>query len=138
MSDTRDQGLAVRIRGNEYHLARDPDKTEDHIREVAALVDERMRLIAQEHGAQSGFHTALLAGLDLVDELFRLRDEYDSAQSDIAARTPRLSESPGRILEGGSLEWTSADAMAEDRPAPPISHPADSAHSSGSADPERR
>lgn len=134
MSDTRDQGLSVQICGKEYHLARDPDKTEDHIREVAALVDEKMRQIAEEHGQQSGFHTALLAALDLVDELFCLREDYDSAQSDIAARTSRLSESLGRILEGGTFEWTSADGVAEGRPAAPVSHPADSAPS----DTERR
>ena len=128
MSDTRDQVLAVRICGKEYHLARDPDKSVDHIREVAALVDEKMRLMAQEHGGQSGFHSALLAGLDLVDELFRLREEFDSAQSDIAGRTSRLSESLGRILEGGSLEWTSEE----------IAHPVESAPSSGSSDSERR
>ena len=140
MSDARDQVLAVRIFGKEYHLARDPDKTVDHIRQVAELVDEKMRLIAQEHGTQSGFHTALLAGLDLVDELLRLRDEYDSAQSDIAGRTSRLSESLGRILEGGSLEWTSADAgVGKDRASSTsISDPADSTQSYGSSNPERR
>ena len=135
MSDIRDQ-VAVRIFGKEYHLTRDPDKTVDHIREVAALVDEKMLLITQEHGAQSGFHSALLAGLDLIDELFRLRDEYDSAQSDISDRTSRLL---GRILEGGSIEWASADTgVAGDRSSQPISHPADSSHSSGSSDAERR
>lgn len=135
MSDIRDQ-VAVRIFGKEYHLTRDPDKTVDHIREVAALVDEKMLLIAQEHGAQSGFHSALLAGLDLIDELFRLRDEYDSAQSDISGRTSRLL---GRILEGGSIERASADTgVAGDRSSQPISHPADSSHSSGSSDADRR
>ncbi len=135
MSDIRDQ-VAVRIFGKEYHLTRDPDKTVDHIREVAALVDEKMLLIAQEHGAQSGFHSALLAGLDLIDELFRLKDEFDSAQSDISGRTSRLL---GRILEGGSIERASADTgVAGDRSSQPISHPADSSHSSGSSDADRR
>ncbi len=138
MSDIRDQ-VAVRIFGKEYHLTRDPDKTVDHIREVAALVDEKMRLMAQEHGAQSGFHSALLAGLDLIDELFRLRDEYDSAQSDISGRASRLSESLGKILEGGSVEWASSDTrVAGDRLSQPISHPADSSHSSSSSDADRR
>ncbi len=138
MSDIRDQ-VAVRIFGREYHLTRDPDKTVDHIREVAALVDEKMLLITQEHGAQSGFHSALLAGLDLIDELFRLRDEYDSAQSDISGRTSRLSESLGRRLEGGSIERASADTgVAGDRSSQPISNPADSSHSPGSSDADRR
>ena len=138
MSDIRNQ-VAVRIFGKEYHLTRDPDKTVDHIREVAALVDEKMRLMAQEHGAQSGFHSALLAGLDLIDELFRLKDEFDSAQSDISDRTSRLSESLGKILEGGSVEWASADTrVAGDRSSQPISHPADSSHSSSSSDADRR
>ena len=135
MSNIRDQ-VAVRIFGKDYHLTRDPDKTVDHIREVAALVDEKMRLMAQEHGAQSGFHSALLAGLDLIDELFRLRDEYDSAQSDISGRTSRLL---GRMREEGSIEWASADTgMAGDRSSQPISHPADSSHSSDSSDADRR
>ena len=134
MSDIRDQ-VAVRIFGKDYHLTRDPDKTVDHIREVAALVDEKMHLMAQEHGAQSGFHSALLAGLDLIDELFRLRDEYDSAQSDISGRTSKLL---GRIREGGAIERASADTgVAGDRSSQPISHPADSSQSSGSSDDRR-
>jgi len=133
LADTRDQVLAVRIFGKEYHLARDPDKTVDHIRQVAALVDEKMRLIAQDHEAQSAFHTALLAGLDLVDELF------DSAQSDIAGRTSRLSESLGRILEGSSVEWTSKEeGVSRSRPDEPILHPASTTtHSISSPNPDR-
>ena len=139
MADTRDQVLAVRIFGKEYHLARDPDKTVDHIRQVAALVDEKMRLIAQDHEAQSAFHTALLAGLDLVDALFQLRDEFDSAQSDIAGRTSRLSESLGRILEGSSVEWTSKEeGVSRSRPDEPILHPASTTtHSISSPNPAR-
>ena len=131
------EGLSILIHGKEYLLARDPGKPDDHIREVAGLVDGKMRQMEREHGARSDFQTAVLAGLDLVDELLRLRADYSSAQSDIAARTSRLSDSVGRILEGGTVERPAADGD-RDRSGQSAASPATSPDSAASADSGQR
>ena len=114
MADSKDKGLSVQIFGKEYHLAGDPERGDDHIREVAAIVDERMRQIDREHGSQSAYHKAILAGLDLVDELLRLKAQLSAAQEEISARTSRLSASLGRVLgDAAATDETSKDDAVE-------------------------
>ena len=122
MADSRDQGLSVQIFGREYHLSTDADRDDDHIREVAALVDEKMRQIDREQGSQSAYHVAVLAGLDLVDELLRLKKELMAAQDDIASRTSRLSDSLGRVLQDETpgdddVDWLDVDGERRAAPA---------------------
>ena len=122
MADSRDKGLPVQIFGKEYHLSTDADRDDDHIREVAALVDEKMRQIDREQGSQSAYHVAVLAGLDLVDELLRLKKELTAAQNDIASRTSRLSASLGRVLqddaaEDDDVDWLDVDGERRAAPA---------------------
>ncbi len=114
MADGRDKGLSVQIFGRDYYLSTDADRDDDHIREVAALVDEKMRQIDREQGSRSAYHVAVLAGLDLVDELLRLKKELMGAQDEIASRTSRLSASLGRVLhdetaEDDDVDWLDVD-----------------------------
>jgi len=87
-----------------YAFACDEDYDAERIAALAALVDEKMRVI---HGSRRNLppmQIAVLAALNLVDELFRLESEYDTARHDIAERASRLSESLGRLLEGAGIE----------------------------------
>ena len=114
MADSGDRGLCVQIFGRDYHLSTDEDRDDDHIREVAALVDEKMRQIDREQGSRSAYHVAVLAGLDLVDELLRLKKELMGAQDEIASRTLRLSASLGRVLEDEAAEDDDVDWLDVD------------------------
>ena len=89
----------VSIFGKNYPLALEPGQSPDAIRQVAQLVDQAMRQTHQEHPSPAPLRTAVLAGLNLVEELFGLQAEYRQAESDIAVRTSRLANSLGRLFE---------------------------------------
>ena len=91
--------LIVSIYGKNYTFALTPEQRAEHIQEVAQLVDEQMRRVCQEHHLQSPLHLAILAGLNLVDELCKLRADYQEAEAEIAQRTSRLAASLGRVFQ---------------------------------------
>ena len=70
-----DRGKLVRvsIMGQEYPIRADAD--EEYIREIAAFLDERMRAIQQAEPSRPPLKIAILAALNLADELFTLRRE---------------------------------------------------------------
>jgi len=71
MSDTEPRtAIRVEIAGEEYALRADAD--EEYTRRCAALVDERMRRVAGKGGV-SAKNAAIMAALDLSDELLRER-----------------------------------------------------------------
>jgi cell division protein ZapA (FtsZ GTPase activity inhibitor) len=99
MAEADPTDVAVHIFGKNYTFASDRDLGAEHILLVAQLVDEKMRAIAQSQGpALSPRQTAILAGMDLVDELFKLQTDYQSAESDIVRRTSRLVASLDRAF----------------------------------------
>jgi cell division protein ZapA (FtsZ GTPase activity inhibitor) len=63
-----------------------------------------MRELQQQKPHQSPLQTAILAGLNLVDELFKMQVDYQSAESDIAQRTSRLTTSLGRVFQDVEIE----------------------------------
>ena len=98
MAEADPTNVAVHIFGKNYTFASDRDLGAEHVLHVAQLVDERMRAIAQSQGPLSARQTAILAGMDLVDELFKLQTDYQSAESDIVRRTSRLVASLDRAF----------------------------------------
>ena len=87
----------VNIFGKSYTLSTEGQDVE-HMRQIAHMVDTHMRKI-EEEGQRSPLQIAVTAGLNLVDELFELEAEYESVESDIEARTSRLTASLGRLFE---------------------------------------
>lgn len=63
----------VSILGQEYPVRADADA--DYIREIAAFLDARMRMIQQADPDRSSLKIAILSALNLTDELFALRRE---------------------------------------------------------------
>jgi cell division protein ZapA (FtsZ GTPase activity inhibitor) len=94
---SQSQSAVVTIFGKTYTLSTEGHDIE-RMRETAQLVDTHMREAAGEDPS-SPVQVAVLAGLNLVDELFALQTEYISAESDIALRTSRLTASLGRLFE---------------------------------------
>ena len=105
-----ESSVAVTIHDRKFTFALGPDQTADQVRRTAELIDERM---SQAREAQSGqaplqtldlsakvlLQTAVLASLNLVDELMKLQAEYEAAESQIEQRTSRLSASINRVFE---------------------------------------
>ncbi len=104
MSDTGSNQVTVTILGKPYTIAPDQDQSAEQIQEVARLADETMRQLQQQKPHQSQLQTAILAGLNLVDELFKMQVDYQSAESDIAQRTSRLTASLGRVFQDVEID----------------------------------
>ena len=104
MPDTDPATVAVSIYGKTFTFALGPDQKAEHIHRVAQFMDEKMREAHEAHRTQSPLQTAVLAGLNLVDELFKLQAEYQTAESDIAQRTTRLTDSLGRVFQDSETD----------------------------------
>jgi cell division protein ZapA len=104
MAEAEPERVVVTIYGKTYTFAASEQQSADHIREVARLVDERMRQAAREHHGLSPVQAAVAAGLNLVDELLNLQADYQVTESDIAQRTSRLAASVSRVFQESRLE----------------------------------
>ena len=91
------QSTVVNIFGKSYTLSTEGQDVK-YMRRVAHMVDTHMREI-EEDGQRSPLQIAVIAGLNLVDELFEMQAEYESVESDIETRTSRLTASLGRLFE---------------------------------------
>ncbi len=78
----------VRIHGREYRIRGAAD--EEYIRTVAEFVDRRMKEVAASTSSASSERVAVLAALNIADELFELRRQRDSHLADIEQRADRL------------------------------------------------
>ena len=100
MADGASDSVTVDIFGRTYSFATTAEQSADHIRDVAALLDESMRQVGDEtRSVTPPYNTAILAALRLIDELWRLQEDYDEAESAIEERASRLADSLGRIFQ---------------------------------------
>ena len=96
--------IRVQIFGKVHQLRADDDP--EHIRKVADLVDAKMNHIADHGGGADSYSVAVLAALELADELLRLREElshYQGAVSDESDRLAALLERVEDITGESSL-----------------------------------
>jgi cell division protein ZapA len=84
MSETR--VVHVEVHGQRYPIRSGLDP--QYVAELAAYVDEKMRLAAKESPAGDTLKVAVLAALNIADEFFRACDEV---QTDHAAITRRAA-----------------------------------------------
>ena len=94
----------VEIHGQRYPIRSALDAA--YVAELAAFVDEKMRLAARESPAGDTLKLAVLAALNIADECFRARDERHRHQDDVAqrargARTHARSGARARRAAGG-------------------------------------
>jgi cell division protein ZapA (FtsZ GTPase activity inhibitor) len=79
------QVVHVDINGQGYAIRSDLDP--QYIGELAAFLDERMRLASQELGTVDPLKITVVAALNIVDDLFRARADARGAQGRVLART---------------------------------------------------
>jgi len=87
----------VEIFGTVYHV-RGEDNPE-HLQEVAALVDQRMRDVAQQVSTVDTAKIAILAALNIADELHRHGRQQDGERVDIKEKVAKLTEKLEKALE---------------------------------------
>jgi cell division protein ZapA len=82
--------LKVNIYGTEYPIKGEVDV--EYIRQVAEYVDRKMREVDQTTTAKSSLKVAILAALNIADELFRERDEKNSLAQNLETKLNGLSK----------------------------------------------
>jgi len=79
----------VNIFGQTYHVQGEGDT--EQAREAAALVDEKMNLIASQVRSPDRFRVAVLAALHLADEYLTARRQLAGIEQDVARRSEQIA-----------------------------------------------
>ena len=89
--------VRVEIFGTGYSIR--GEENQEYIREVASYVDARMREINKRLPVASLAKVAVLASLNLADELFKLRRQNKRLTEEIGKRAKTLSKELETCLE---------------------------------------
>jgi len=91
--------VQVEIFGQSYSVKSGGEPA--YVQKLAAYVDEEMKDVSRASGAVDSVRIAVLAALNLADEIFRLRQESDSKHASGATvdeRAMRLARKLGAAL----------------------------------------
>jgi cell division protein ZapA len=91
MDEPKPSGIRVTIFGTEYPIKGDADP--HYIMEVAEYVDQKMRNIAKNAPMQSSLKVAILAALNIADELFKARTGKDKVMSELENKIDEIIDS---------------------------------------------
>ena len=80
----------VEIFGSSYHVRGDKDP--ELLQELAGLVDAKMREIAQQVSTVDTGKIAILAALNIADELLQCRKQQEGERVEIQDKVTRLAE----------------------------------------------
>ncbi len=83
------KSIKVEIFGNEYSLK--ADASEEHVLRVASYVDDKFRRLSEKTHVNSELKVAVLAALNIADELFRLKEKYDALKQQIEEESRQLN-----------------------------------------------
>ena len=83
------QGTPVQIFGQVYRLRSDEDA--DRVRQIAEMVDLKMNRIADRGASADNYRIAVLAALELADELHALRAKHAELQGAVGAKSSSLA-----------------------------------------------
>jgi cell division protein ZapA len=93
-SDTMNDAVSVEIYDQVYLLrGSDPE----YIEKLAASVDQKMRTVAQQGTTVDSLRVAVLAALNIADELARLRVRYDSLAGSVQASEVSMRSRAGSL-----------------------------------------
>jgi len=73
MNETNASAIKLKIYGTEYPIKGDTDV--EYIKEVAGYLDRKMYEVERNTAAKSSLKVAILAALNIADELFHERSE---------------------------------------------------------------
>jgi cell division protein ZapA len=99
MSESR--VVHVEIHGLRYPIRSGLDP--EYVAQLAAYVDEKMRLASRESPAGDTLKLAVLAALNIADEFFRACDDVQSDQAALSRRAAALERMVDMALQGERL-----------------------------------
>jgi cell division protein ZapA len=85
----QEEPIRVNIFGTEYPIRGDADPT--FIEEIAQYVDEKMREVSKQMSVPSMSKVAILAAMNIAEELLRERSEREKIVSELEERAAELS-----------------------------------------------
>lgn len=88
--------VPVEIGGQRYPIRSSLDA--DYVARLATYVDEKMRAAAESTPTGDSLRLAVLAALNIADELFRCREAARAANGEIAERAGELEKLLDRVL----------------------------------------
>lgn len=88
----------VSIFGSVYHVR--GDKGPEYLQDLAELVDGRMREIADQVSTVDTAKIAILAALNIADELKQCRKQQEGERVEIEERVGRLTGELEKALQG--------------------------------------
>jgi cell division protein ZapA len=97
--DQPSRTVTVEIHGHRYPIKSTLDAA--YVAELAAHVDEKMRLALKECPAGDTLKVAVLAALNIADEFFRACDDAQDGQAGIAHRARELERMLDLALASG-------------------------------------
>jgi cell division protein ZapA len=89
--------LKIEIYDQIYNLQSDQDET--YVRELAAYLDEKMRTVADATRAVDSLRVAILAALNITDELFTERTKKNEVSEPLRKRVEKAAELVEKALE---------------------------------------
>ncbi|HEY7413378.1 MAG TPA: cell division protein ZapA [Vicinamibacteria bacterium] len=95
MADTPNL-VHVEIFGQTYAVRAGADP--EYIQKLAAFVDEAMREVSRSGGAVDSVRIAVLAALNIADEVFRLRDGAGERRDELDLRARALAKELAAVL----------------------------------------
>ncbi len=88
--------ISVEIHGQRYPIRSGLDQ--EYVARLAKYVDEKMRVAADSTPTGDLLRLAVLAALNVADELFRCRDSARAGNGELAERAGELERLVDRVL----------------------------------------
>lgn len=100
MAEVKDNGVSTSIRveiyDQTYHLrGSDPE----YVQQLAEYVDTKMRQVASQTATVDSLRLAVLAALNIADELHMIRSKYDNVAVEYNQRTHHLQSALDSALD---------------------------------------
>lgn len=90
--------VTVEIQGQRYPVRSDLDAA--YVADLASYVDGKMRLASRESTVADSMRIAVIAALNIADELFRARDDASGGQEAFLDRAAELERILDAVLAG--------------------------------------
>lgn len=97
MSDVPERVVPVVIQGQRYPVRSNLDPL--YVADLAAYVDQKMRLASEANETTDFLRVAIMAALNLADEVFRQRADRALRTSSLAERAGELERLLDSVLE---------------------------------------
>jgi cell division protein ZapA len=89
MAEEQPGSVKVKILGTEYGIRGDADS--EYIIKVAQFVDKKMREISDQQAVASNTRVAILAAMDIADELLQEREKRQRLLLEVESKTARMA-----------------------------------------------